>query len=181
MTAELRGGLRANGLRIGIAVARFNEFVTYRLLEGARTALAQHGVEDTDVTVVWVPGSFELPLIARKLSVSGRFDAVICLGAVIRGETDHYEHVARAAASGIARVGAEAGIPVIFGVLTTDTVEQALARADSDYDAYARDANAGEDVKTAEKPTQGKRENAGYNAVVSAIEMANLLRELDAG
>ena len=181
MTTELRGNPRAHGLRIGIVVARFNEFVTARLLEGARVALARYDVEDEDVTVAWVPGSFELPLIAWKLSVSGRFDAVVCLGAVIRGETDHYEHVARAAAAGIARVGIEAGIPVIFGVLTTDTVEQALARAGTDYDAYVGDANAGGSVKTAEKPTRGKQENAGYNAAVSAIEMANLLREIDAG
>ena len=181
MTTELQGDLRTNGLRIGIAVARFNEFVTGRLLEGATNGLSRLGVADADVTVVWVPGSFELPLIAWKLSVSGRSDAVICLGAVIRGETDHYEHVARATAAGIARVGIEAGIPVIFGVLTTDTVEQALARAGSDYDAYAGDANTGGDVKTAEKPTRCKRENAGYNAAVSAIEMANLVREIDAG
>ena len=157
MSRELRGELKGEGLRIGVVVARFNEFVTSKLLNGARAALDRHGVRDEDVTVAWVPGSFEIPLVARKMAGSGRYDAVICLGAVIRGETDHYEHVAGQAARGIADATAESGTPVIFGVLTTDTAELALARAG------------------------GEHGNKGYDAAVAAIEMANLVRALDTG
>ena len=155
MTRELRGGLDGGGLRMGIVVATFNDFITSRLLEGAKGALSAHGVVDDDVTVASVPGSFEIPLVARKMAESGRFDAVICLGAVIRGETDHYEHVAGEATKGISNASVSTGVPVTFGVLTTDTVEQAINRAG------------------------GKQGNQGYNAAVAAIEMANLVHALD--
>jgi len=152
MVRELKGHLQGRGLRIGIVVSRFNEPVTSRLLQGAREGLSAHGVRDEDVTVAWVPGSFEIPLVAKRLAQRGDFDAVICLGAVIRHETDHYRYVAEQAARGIADVGRETGVPVIFGVLTTDTEEQAMARAG------------------------GKEGNKGYDAALAAIEMANLLR-----
>ena len=155
MTTELQGDLRGQGLRIAIVVARFNEFITSRLLEGAKGALSRHSVRDEDVTVAYVPGSFEIPLVARKLAESGRHNAVVCLGAVIRGETDHYEYVAGEAAKGIAAASQSSGIPVIFGVLTTETVEQAINRAG------------------------GKQGNNGYSAGVAAVEMANLIRALD--
>ncbi len=156
MSVEFQGGMNGEGLRIGIVVATFNEFITSKLLDGAQAALARHGVRDDDVSVASVPGSFELPLVAKKLAESGQHDAVICLGAVIRGETDHYEHVAGEAAKGIANVGLNSGVPVIFGVLTTDTLEQAINRAG------------------------GKQGNNGYGAGLAAIEMANLMRALDA-
>ena len=156
MSAEIQGGTNGEGLRIAIAVANFNDFITARLLDGAKAALARNGVRDDDVSVVTVPGSFELPLVAKKLAESGQHDAVICLGAVIRGETDHYEHVAGEAAKGIASAGLNSGVPVIFGVLTTDTLEQAINRAG------------------------GKQGNNGYGAGLAAIEMANLMRALDA-
>ncbi len=156
MSVELQGGMSGEGLRVGIVVATFNEFITSKLLDGAQAALARHGVRDDDVSVASVPGSFELPLVAKKLAESGQHDAVICLGAVIRGETDHYEHVAGEAAKGIANAGLNSGVPVIFGVLTTDTLEQAINRAG------------------------GKQGNNGYGAGLAAIEMANLMRALDA-
>ena len=155
MSVELQGGTNGEGLRIAIVVATFNGFITARLLDGAKAALARNGVRDDDVTVVFVPGSFELPLVAKKLAESKRHDAVISLGAVIRGETDHYEHVAGEAAKGIANASASTGVPVIFGVLTTDTLEQAINRAG------------------------GKQGNNGYGAGLAAIEMANLMRVLD--
>lgn len=156
MSVEMQGGANGEGLRIAIVVANFNDFITARLLDGAKAALARNGVRDDDVTVVSVPGSFELPLVAKKLAESKRHDAVISLGAVIRGETDHYEHVAGEAAKGIANAGLSSGVPVIFGVLTTDTLEQAINRAG------------------------GKQGNNGYGAGLAAIEMANLMRVLDA-
>ncbi len=157
MTQELRGDLRGQGLRVGVVVARFNDFITSRLLDGAKAALSSHGVRDEDITIASVPGSFEIPLTAKKLAGSGRFDAVICLGAVIKGETDHYEHVAGEAAKGISAVALATGVPTIFAVLTTDTLEQAINRAG------------------------GKQGNSGYSAGVAAIEMANLMRALDGG
>lgn len=156
MSVQMQGGTNGEGLRIAIVVANFNDFITARLLDGAKAALARHGVRDDDVTVVSVPGSFELPLVAKKMAESKRYDAVISLGAVIRGETDHYEHVAGEAAKGIANAGLASGVPVIFGVLTTDTLEQAINRAG------------------------GKQGNNGYGAGLAAIEMANLMRVLDA-
>lgn len=155
MSVEFQGGADGEGLRVAIVVATFNEFITSKLLGGARAALSRHGVRDGDVSVASVPGSFELPLVAKKMAESGQFDAVICLGAVIRGETDHYEHVAGEAAKGIANAGLSSGVPVIFGVLTTDTLEQAINRAG------------------------GKQGNNGYGAGLAAIEMANLMRVLD--
>ena len=155
MTRKLERSLNGDGLRVAIVVAEFNDFITSRLLDGALGGLAAHGVRDDDVTVASVPGSFELPLIAAKLASSGQHDAVICLGAVIRGETDHYQHVAGEAAKGIANASANTGIPVIFGVLTTDTVEQAINRAG------------------------GKQGNNGYGAAIAAVRMANLARAID--
>lgn len=155
MSVELQGGSNGEGLRIAVVVATFNDFITSKLLEGALAALERHGVRDGDITIARVPGSFELPLAAKKLAESARHDAVICLGAVIRGETDHYEHVAGEAAKGIANASINSGLPVIFGVLTTDTLEQAINRAG------------------------GKQGNNGYNAALAAIEMANLMRALD--
>ena len=155
MTRELQGSLDGNGLRIGVVVAEFNEFITSRLLDGAKAALASHGVSEDELTIAWVPGSFEIPLVAREMAQSGQYDAVVCLGAVIRGETDHYNYVAGEAAKGVANASVSSGIPVIFGILTTDTVEQAINRAG------------------------GKQGNTGYNAGVSAVRMANLMRSLD--
>ena len=155
MTREISGSLDGDGLRVSVVVAAFNDFITSRLLDGAKAALSGHGVRDGNVTVVTVPGSFEIPLVAKKLSESGQYDAVICLGAVIRGETDHYNYVAGEAAKGIANASISSGTPVIFGVLTTDTLEQAINRAG------------------------GKQGNSGYNAGVAAVQMANLVRELD--
>ena len=155
MVRELKGNLQGAGLRIGIVVARFNEPVTSNLLRGALEGLAAHGVNDSDVTVVWVPGSFEIATVAKRLAEGGSVDAVVCLGAVIRHETDHYRYVAGEAARGIAEVGRETGIPTIFGVLTTDNEAQALERAGG---------------------TEG---NKGYDAALAAIEMVSLLQQID--
>ena len=155
MSRQITGSLSGEGVRVAVVVAEFNDFITSRLLDGATSGLSAHGVRDDDVTVVSVPGSFEIPLAARKLAESGQHDAVICLGAVIRGETDHYEHVAGEAAKGIANVSMATGVPAIFGVLTTDTLEQAINRAG------------------------GKQGNNGYNAAVAAVRMANLIRAID--
>ena len=154
--ATIEGDLTAQGLRFGCVVARFNSFITDRLLAGALDAINRHGGDLDNVTVVRVPGSLELATAASALAKSGNYDALICLGAVIRGETDHYGHVASGAASGIARVGPETGVPTIFGVLTCDDVNQAIDRAG------------------------GKAGNAGFNAATAAIEMANLVRKLRA-
>ena len=149
--------MEGHGLRVGVAVARFNDFVTRPLLTGALETLARHGVQDAAISVAWVPGAFELPVIAKALAQSGRYDAVICLGAVIRGETDHYEMVAGQAASGIAAVGLETGVPAIFGVLTADNMDQAVNRAG------------------------GKAGNIGSNAAAAAIETARLLQAIRTG
>jgi 6,7-dimethyl-8-ribityllumazine synthase len=148
------GRLDATGLHVALVVSRFNELITRQLLEGARDGLRRHGADAEALTVVWVPGAFEIPLVARRLAGSGAFDAVVCLGAVIRGATPHFDHVANQAAAGIARAGQDSGVPVIFGVLTTDTIEQAIERAGT------------------------KAGNKGYDAAIAAIEMANLLRQL---
>lgn len=148
------GQLVGQGLRFGIVAARFNGGVTHHLLEGALDALRRHGVAPDAIEVAWVPGSFEIPLVARRLAGSGRYDAIICLGVVIRGATPHFEYVAAEASRGIAAASRETGIPVIFGVLTTDTLEQALERAGT------------------------KAGNRGWDAALAAIEMANLLRDL---
>lgn len=151
------GNLRGDGMRIALACGRFNDFITERLLAGARDALVRHGVDETSITTAWCPGAFELPLVAQRLASSGDHDAVICLGAVIRGSTAHFEHVAGECASGIQQVQLATGVPVIFGVLTTDTIEQAIERAGT------------------------KMGNKGAEAAVTAIEMVDLLRQLPKG
>ena len=148
------GKLRGDGLRVAVACARFNDLITDRLLAGARDGLVRHGVDDASITVVWVPGAFELPLVAKRLAGSGEYDAVICLGAVIRGATGHYEHVAGQCAAGIQRAELDTGVPVVFGVLTTETIEQAIERAGT------------------------KAGNKGFEAASTAIEMADLMRQL---
>jgi 6,7-dimethyl-8-ribityllumazine synthase len=154
MSETFQGSLNGVGLRVGIVIARFNETVTRGLLDGAREGLARLGVDPNAIDVAWVPGCFEIPLVARRLADRGVYDAVICLGAVIRGETPHFDYVAGQAASGVARVALDTGLPVIFGVLTTETLEQAINRAG---------AKAG---------------NKGFDAAMTAVEMASLLRTL---
>jgi 6,7-dimethyl-8-ribityllumazine synthase len=149
------GNLSGQGLSLAIVVSRFNRLVTERLLAGAQDAIARHGVDGEKVDVAWVPGSIELPLVARRFAERRRYDAIVCLGAVIRGETPHFDHVASQAAAGTSRVALDTGVPVIFGVITANTLEQALERAG------------------------GKAGNKGYDAVVTAIEMANLLEGLE--
>jgi len=151
----LEGKLLGEGLRFAVVIPRFNDFITAKLLEGAMDALRRHGVAEEDVTIARVPGSFEIPLVAKRLAGSGSYDAVICLGAVIRGATPHFDYVAAEVAKGVAAVGLQTGVPTIFGVLTTDTIEQAVERAGT------------------------KAGNKGFDAAMSAIEMANLLRELN--
>jgi 6,7-dimethyl-8-ribityllumazine synthase len=141
-------------VRVGIVASRFNDLVVDRLLAGARDGLLRHGVDESSITLVWTPGAIELPLAAQKLASSGEFDAVVCLGAVIRGATGHYEHVATQCAAGLSRVALDTGVPVVFGVLTTETTEQALERAG------------------------GKAGNKGFEAAATAIEMVDLLRRL---
>lgn len=154
MQKVLEGNLVGNDLKIGIVVGRFNEFITSKLLGGAEDALRRHGVADENMTVVWVPGAFEIPLATKKLADKGEFDAIITLGTVIRGSTPHFDYVCSEAAKGISKVGMDYNIPVIFGVLTTDTIEQAIERAGT------------------------KAGNKGYDAAVSAIEMGNLYKNL---
>jgi 6,7-dimethyl-8-ribityllumazine synthase len=154
MGNSFEGSLLGKGLKFGLVVSRFNEFITNRLVDGARDALLRHGVSEQDIEVAWVPGSFEVSLIAKKLAETKRFDAVICLGSVIRGDTPHFEYVASQATRDIARVSLESGLPVIYGVITADTLEQAIERAG---------AKAG---------------NRGFQAAMNAIEMANLVRSL---
>ena len=180
MTEPIEGALDGDGLRVGVAVARFNSFVTSRLLAGARAALAECGVHDSDVTVAWVPGSFELPLLAKRMAASGRFDAVVCLGAVIRGETDHYQHISEAAARGVAREALDTGVPVIFGVLTTDTAEQAIARSGGETGEGVAATRPEAKGLPGSDNAAGNTGNAGYDAGNAAVEMANLLRRLDA-
>ena len=151
------GRLDAKGLRIALLASRFNETITKSLLEGALSALRRHGLDDASITVAWVPGAFELPMAAKRLADSGEFDAIVCLGAVIRGATSHYDYVCSQAASGIARVSLDTGVPVIFGVLTTETIEQAIERSGT------------------------KAGNKGFDSAVAAIEMADLLRQLPKG
>ena len=154
MVRELKGDLQGQGLRIAVVVARFNQFVTQRLLEGARETLARHGVREEDVIIAWVPGSFELPVVAKNLAQTRRYDAVVCLGTIIRGETSHYDMVAGQASSGINRAATDTGVPIMFGVLTTENMEQAINRAG------------------------GKSGNLGSSAAEGAIEMARLLRAI---
>jgi len=151
---DYEGQLRGDGLRVAIVASRFNDFITERLLSGASDGLLRHGVDEASITVAWAPGAFELPLVAQRLATSGDYDAGICLGAVIRGATGHYEHVAGQCAAGIERVQLDTGVPVVFGVLTTETVEQAIERAGT------------------------KAGNKGFESAMTAIEMADLLRQL---
>ncbi|MED3553429.1 6,7-dimethyl-8-ribityllumazine synthase [Cytobacillus praedii] len=154
MKKVIEGHLVGTGLKMAIVVSRFNEFITGKLLSGAEDALKRHGVKDEDVTIVWVPGAFEIPLAAKKLAQSGAYDAIITLGTVIRGATPHFDYVSNEVAKGVASTGMESGIPVIFGVLTTDTIEQAIERAGT------------------------KAGNKGWDSAVGAIEMGNLYRQL---
>jgi len=154
MSNLFEGVLLGKGLRFGVVISRFNEFITNRLLGGAKDALIRHGVKEDDIDVAWVPGSFEIPLVAKKLAQTGKYDAIICLGAVIRGSTPHFEYIASEAAKGIARVGLDTGLPISFGVITADTLEQAIERAGT------------------------KEGNKGFDAAVDAIEMANLIKNI---
>jgi 6,7-dimethyl-8-ribityllumazine synthase len=152
MPTIIEGQMDAKGLKIGIVISRYNSFITQRLLEGAEDALRRHGMDPEDLTVLYVPGSFEIPLAALKLAQSGQYDAVICLGAVIRGSTPHFDFVAAECAKGIAQASMQTGVPVIFGVVTTDTIEQAVERAGT------------------------RVSNRGAEAALSAIETVNALR-----
>lgn len=154
MPNYLEGKLDASGLRFGIIVGRFNSFIGERLLEGALDAIVRHGASDGDVDVMRVPGAFEIPLAAQKMAACGKYDAIICLGAVIRGATPHFDYVAGEVSKGVAQVSLQSGVPVIFGVLTTDTIEQAVERAGT------------------------KAGNKGFDAAVTAIETVNVFKEL---
>jgi 6,7-dimethyl-8-ribityllumazine synthase len=148
------GMLLGKGLRFGLVVSRFNEFITNKLLEGALDALKRHGVDENDIEVALVPGSFEIPVIAKKLARSERYDAVICLGTVVRGGTPHFDYIATEVTKGIAQVGLQTGLPVVYGIITADTLEQAIERAGT------------------------KMGNRGFEAAKDAIEMANLLKSI---
>jgi len=150
MSKVFEGVLQGKGLKFAVVVARFNEFITGKLLEGAQDAMKRHGVDDVDIA--WAPGSFEIPLVAKKLAETKKYDAIICLGAVIRGATPHFEYVAAEVSKGIAKVGLDSGIPVTYGIVTADNLEQAIERAGT------------------------KAGNRGFDAAVNAIEMANLLK-----
>ncbi|MDX9710633.1 MAG: 6,7-dimethyl-8-ribityllumazine synthase [Trichloromonas sp.] len=154
MSNLIEGHLDAGGLRFGLVVSRFNSFICDRLVEGAVDALVRHGADAANIDIAKVPGAFELPLAAQRLAQSGRYDALICLGAVIRGSTPHFDYVAAEVSKGLASVGLASGVPVAFGVLTTDTIEQAIERAGT------------------------KAGNKGFEAAVTAIEMANFLKKL---
>ena len=150
----LEGQLLAEGLKIGIVVSRFNEFITSKLLSGAEDTLRRHGANEDDITVAWVPGAFEIPLVAKKMAKSGKYDGIICLGAVIRGATSHYDYVCNEVSKGVALVNMETEVPTAFGVLTTENIEQAVERAGT------------------------KAGNKGSDAAMAVIEMVNLTKEL---
>ena len=154
MTKNYEGMLLGQGLKFGLVISRFNEFITKRLLDGTKDALLRHGVDDKDIDVAWVPGAFEMPVVALKLAQTKRYDAVICLGAVVRGGTPHFEYVATVVTKGIAKVALKTELPVINGVITADTLEQAIERAGT------------------------KMGNRGFEAAVHAIEMANLVKSI---
>ena len=156
MANVYEGFVSGKGLKFGIVVARFNEFITSKLLSGAIDGLVRHDVKEEDIDVAWVPGAFEIPLIASKMAKSGKYDAVICLGAVIRGSTSHYDYVCSEVSKGIASVSLSSDIPVMFGVLTTENIEQAIERAGT------------------------KAGNKGYDCALGAIEMVNLIRQIEA-
>jgi len=155
MTKVYEGKLTGENIKVGIINGRFNEFISGKLLDGALDGLKRHGVKEEDIEVAWVPGSFEIPLTAQKMANSDKYDGIICLGAVIRGETPHFNYVSSEVAKGVAKVGLDTDVPVIFGVLTTDTIEQAISRAGT------------------------KSGNKGYEAAESLIEMVNLLSEFE--
>ncbi len=148
----LKGNLIAEGLKVGIVVARFNEFITSKLLGGAEDTLLRHGVKGEDITAAWVPGAFEIPFVAKKMALSGKYDAIICLGAVIRGSTSHYDYVCSEVSKGVALVGLETGVPCAFGILTTENIEQAIERAGT------------------------KAGNKGADAAMTVIEMVDLAK-----
>ena len=150
----IEGKVVAEGIRIGIVAARFNEFIVSKLVGGALDGLKRHDVKEEDITIAWVPGAFEIPVVAKKMAKSGKYDAVICLGTVIRGQTSHYDYVCNEVSKGIAAVSMETELPVMFGILTTDNIEQAIERAGT------------------------KAGNKGYDCALGAIEMVNLLRQL---
>ena len=152
----LEGNVIGSGLKVGIVAARFNEFIVGKLVSGAQDALVRHGIDTDAIDIAWVPGAFEIPLIASKMAKSGKYDAVICVGAVIRGNTSHYDYVCNEVSKGIASVSLETGVPVLFGVLTTENIEQAIERAGT------------------------KAGNKGYDCALSAIEMVNLIKEFEA-
>ncbi len=154
MGKQYEGNLVGEGLKFALVVSRFNEFITGKLLAGATDALSRHGVKEDDFDVAWSPGAFEIPLVAKKMAQTGKYNGVICLGAVIRGGTPHFDYIAAEVSKGIASVGLEVGLPITFGVITADTLEQAIERAGT------------------------KMGNAGFNSAVNAIEMANLLKTL---
>ena len=154
MGKNFEGMLLGEGLKFGLVLSRFNDFITKKLLEGARDALLRHGVSEENIEIAWVPGTFEIPLVAKKLAETRRFNAVICLGAVVRGATPHFEYIAAEVTKGIANVGLDTGLPVIFGVITADTLEQAIERAGT------------------------KEGNHGFKAAMAAIEMANLFKSI---
>lgn len=151
---KLEGKIVANGAKIGIVAARFNEFIVSKLVGGAEDALLRHEVKEEDITIAWVPGAFEIPLAAKKMAMSGKYDAVICLGTVIRGATSHYDYVCNEVSKGIAAVSLESGIPVMFGVVTTENIEQAIERAGT------------------------KAGNKGYDCAMGALEMIDLMKQM---
>ena len=151
---KIEGNVVGTGLRVGIVAARFNEFIVNKLVSGAQDALVRHGVNDDDIDVAYVPGAFEIPVIAKRMAQSGKYDAVLCLGAVIKGSTSHYDYVCAEVSKGTAMVGMETGVPTLFGILTTDNIEQAIERAGT------------------------KAGNKGYDVACSAIEMVNLIKNM---
>ncbi|GAA0123248.1 MAG: 6,7-dimethyl-8-ribityllumazine synthase [Clostridium argentinense] len=151
---KLEGNVVGSNIKVGIVAARFNEFIVSKLVSGAQDGLIRHGVEDDDITIAWVPGAFEIPLVAEKMASSGKYDTVICLGSVIKGSTTHYDYVCAEVSKGVASVGLSTGVPTIFGILTTDNIEQAIERAGT------------------------KAGNKGYDAACTAIEMVNLIRNI---
>lgn len=155
MMKTYEGNVVSKGMKVGIVAARFNEFITSKLVSGALDGLIRHEVKEENIHVAWVPGAFEIPLIASKMAKSGKYDAIICVGAVIRGSTSHYDYVCNEVSKGIASVSLESGIPVMFGVLTTENIEQAIERAGS------------------------KAGNKGYDCALGAIEMVNLIRKIE--
>jgi len=150
----IEGELQAKGLKFGIVMSRFNDFITTRLLEGAQDALLRHGAKEDDIVVIKVPGSFEIPIVAKKMALKGAYNAIICLGTIIRGATPHFEYIAAEVSKGIATASLETGIPITFGIITSDTIEQAIERAGT------------------------KSGNKGWDAAITAIEMAQLLKKM---